>query len=127
MTPPPTNLIVSFDAEKRLRLCLSNDEGLHFVYLNDVVYAKGDGCYTTFYFTDSEEGKRRELMTSHNIGYYKKLLDYGFAQPNQSILFNLLYIKCVTRTQEVKLVYPHCLIQITPTYKKEVYEKLKIG
>ena len=120
-------IVEGFEEEQNQRICLTDEGGKHFFYLHDVLYLKGDGCYTTFYvFCNLQKGGIKEVVTSHNLGYYEELLDYGFARANQRFIFNLSFISTITRSHEVVLEQKHELIQVTATYREELYERLKL-
>ncbi len=120
-------IIGGFETEQNQRICLADEDGKHFFCLYNILYAKGDGCYTTFYMVDSRKPDEiKAITTCHNLGYYKMLLRFGFGQANQRIVFNLVYLDCITKSNEVVLKYKHELIQVTPTYRDELYEMLKI-
>lgn len=106
---------------------VADEHGLHLISLSHIIYAKGDGCCTTFYLLDPLESKKcHQLVTSRNLGYYRELLEHGFAQANQRVIVNLLYVMCITRSHEVEvLLCPHP-IPVTTTYRKEFYEKLQV-
>lgn len=129
MSDPKKPIIIDgFDAIQNHKICLTDENGKHFFHLHNILYAKGEGCYTTFYFLDKQpNNKEGKIVTSHNLGYYSDMLfDYGFAQANQRIVFNVAYLDTITRSNEVVLTHKHELIQVTPSYRVALYELLKI-
>ncbi len=120
-------IVDGFEEEQNQRICLTDESGKHFFYLHDVLYLKGEGCYTTFsVICNLRNEGMKEVVTSHNLGYYEELLDYGFARANQRIIFNLSFISTITRSHEVVLELKHELIQVTSNYRKELYERLRL-
>jgi len=71
------------------KIIIRTTEALHLLTIADILFAKSDNSYTTFYMIDGEE-----IMVAKGIAFYEELLsDSGFLRPHQSYLVNLQHIK----------------------------------
>ncbi|NJM24496.1 MAG: response regulator transcription factor [Bacteroidia bacterium] len=68
-------------------------EGIDFIYVHEIIRCEGlQKC------TRVVTMRRKSLISSYNIGEFKKLLDtYGFFMCHKSHLINLMHVKRVTR------------------------------
>lgn len=81
--------VISFQEKK---LIIPNQEGLLFVKINDILHCEGDQGYTNIYL----EGKQK-IISSKNIGYFKKILKCPYFYPvHKSHLINLNYVEKYT-------------------------------
>ena len=70
-------------------IALRTQQELLLVQVEDIIYCKSNGSYTTFYIKD-----RRPLMVSKAIKVYEELLpENAFLRPHQSYLVNYAFIK----------------------------------
>jgi len=68
-------------------------EGMEFLYINEIVRCEGLQKCTRIVST-----RRFNLVSSYNIGQFRKLLEpYGFFSCHKSHLINLMHVKKITR------------------------------
>ena len=109
------------------RIYLADSTGKYWIYKKQILYAEGEGNYTTFHLLNVPLPKEQKtIVVSHNLGYYEDLIGRGFVQANQSIIFNLSYFFNVTRSNEIRLLHPHGCILITDELKKVLYKELGV-
>ncbi|MFK8161786.1 MAG: LytR/AlgR family response regulator transcription factor [Lewinella sp.] len=70
------------------RLFLRTKERINVLKYEEIRYIVGDGNYSTFHMK-----KGGNLMVSHNLAYYEKLIDSkAFLRPHQSYLIHLPFV-----------------------------------
>lgn len=80
-------------------IVLSTLNNMRIVSVNDIVYCKGDGPYTFFFFSDGTE----ELI-SKPLKYYEDLLPAPhFLRTHQSYLVNRQYVTGINRSEYIVL------------------------
>lgn len=52
------------------KIVIPSNEGLEFIQITDIIHFQGEQGYTKIYFTN-----RKPILSSHNIGYFCKLLE----------------------------------------------------
>lgn len=84
------NLLHNINPEnKRKRIGLSDKNGIAFYEIDDIVYAKSENVYTTFYFINHEP-----VVTSKPIKEYERELSgYSFFRIHNSYLINMGRVK----------------------------------
>lgn len=86
-------------AEKR-KIMLSTFEGMHMVYISDIVRCEADDYYTKFILN---EGKN--IMVSKTLKETEELLeDQGFIRTHKSHMVNISYVKTFMRNDGGYLV-----------------------
>lgn len=76
------------------KLTLRTTEALHLVEISDILFAKSDNSYTTFYLECGDK-----IMVSRSISFYEELLsDIDFFRPHQSYLVNLKHVKKIDKS-----------------------------
>jgi len=71
------------------RLCLSTADGFEFIEVNEIVYCKAEGSYTSFKFKNNDS-----LLVSKHLKEYENLLkDQKFMRVHNSFLINLKEVK----------------------------------
>ncbi|RFN58795.1 LytR/AlgR family response regulator transcription factor [Marixanthomonas ophiurae] len=71
------------------KIVIPSQEGLEFVKMSDILHFEGDNGYTKIHFVN-----KKSMLSSHNIGYFNKLLDnQSFYLIHKSYLINLSHIK----------------------------------
>lgn len=71
------------------KIVIPSKDGLEFVKISDIVHFEGDNGYTNIHFIN-----RKSILSSHNIGYFNKLLEgQSFYLIHKSHLINLSYIE----------------------------------
>ena len=81
---------VSLDFLKGInqRITLNTREGLHIIYLDDIMFCEADGGYTTFYLNDGSK-----LMVSKPLKDYELLLpSIKFMRVHQTFIVNIDYV-----------------------------------
>lgn len=70
-------------------IALKNVESIDIVDIQDIIYCKSEGAYTTFYLVN----KSKITMSKIIKEYETILVPYGFFRSHQSYLVNLNYLK----------------------------------
>lgn len=85
---------------QKKRLGLTNQNGVHFVILEDIICCKADGNYTEFFLTNNSK-----ILTSCPIKKYEELLtDFGFFRAHRSHLINLYHVKSYLKNGEGRVI-----------------------
>ncbi|MCX2681968.1 LytTR family DNA-binding domain-containing protein [Galbibacter sp. EGI 63066] len=75
------------------KIVIPSNNKIDFVKMEDIVYCKSDGRYTTFYLIDGQE-----LVSSKNLGEYETMLDSNFFyRVHNSYIINLNHIVRITK------------------------------
>jgi len=76
------------------KIVVRTTEALHIVHIPDILFAKSDNSYTTFFMQDGEK-----IMVAKGIVFYEDILaDSGFFRPHQSYLVNLHHVKKIDKS-----------------------------
>lgn len=71
------------------KIVIPSHEGLEFIQITDIIHFQGEQGYTNIHFTN-----RKPILSSHNIGYFCKLLqNQGFYLIHKSHCINLSHIE----------------------------------
>lgn len=71
------------------KIVIPSKDGLEFVKIADIIHFEGDNGYTNIHFIN-----RKSILSSHNIGYFNKLLEgQSFYLIHKSHLINLSHIE----------------------------------
>jgi len=82
------------------RLAISDNSGMTFVNLEEIVYCESDGNYTVIHIKD-----KPKLVASKTLGEYEKLLaEDGFFRMHRSYLVNLEHVDRIDRSGNGKAV-----------------------
>jgi two-component system LytT family response regulator len=74
------------------KIALRTAEGLHLIPVNDIIYLKADGSYTTFVLNYPEPNNK--IVVSKSISEYERLQsNFNFMRVHRSYMINLNYIK----------------------------------
>lgn len=71
------------------KICLATSEGFEFINVNDIIYCKAEGSYTTFILKNTE----KLLVSKHLKAYEDLLLEQDFMRVHNSYLINLKEVK----------------------------------
>lgn len=71
------------------RICLSTSDGFEFIEVNDILYCKAEGSYTSFVLKNTE----KLLVSKHLKEYENLLLEQNFMRVHNSFLINLKEVK----------------------------------
>lgn len=95
------SLMHSMHRRKHDKLILSTSEGLHFIPLDDIMYLKSEGSYTTVFTIKNER-----VMVSHNLGTFENLEteDGDFYRIHQSYIVNLKCVRQFLRHEDGEFV-----------------------
>lgn len=75
--------------ENQERLAIITASGLDFVSLQDILWCKSDGMYTTFYLSD-----KSKVLSSRNLGTYEdQLIQNDFFRIHHSVIINMRWVK----------------------------------
>jgi two-component system, LytTR family, response regulator len=107
---------------QKKRLGLTNQDGVHFVILEDIITCKADGNYTEFFLLNNQK-----ILTSCPIKKYEELLsDSGFFRVHKSHIINLYHVKSFLKNGEGSVVMTDGkTIEISRRKKDILLEKLK--
>lgn len=103
------------------KLVLSNIDNVYIVNLEDILYAKSDNSYTTFFTLD-----QGEILVSKSLkSFDAKLSPYLFFRTHQKYLINLNHIKRFNkRSNEVVLLNNH-ILPVSKGKKEQLMSFLK--
>ena len=93
------NLKASIRNNEFNMISLSNEDGLHYVEVADIIRLEGFKNYTTFHLL-----KGKPILISKNLGYYIKLLDsLIFFRCHQSHAVNLYRVKRLSKAGSLQV------------------------
>lgn len=76
------------------KIILRTTEALHLINIENILFAKSDNSYTTFYLQNDDK-----IMVSKGISFYEDMLsDLDFFRPHQSYLVNLQHVKKIDKS-----------------------------
>ncbi|GGB19359.1 LytR/AlgR family response regulator transcription factor [Puia dinghuensis] len=82
-------LLHNLSGHPNKKISIPTAQGYEFVDLENIIWCRSDGSYTTLYLTDGSK-----LVSSRNIGYYEDLLCKGsFFRIHHNTIINLHWIK----------------------------------
>ena len=70
-------------------ICLATSDGFEFIEVNDIVYCKAEGSYTSFVLKNDE----KLLVSKHLKAYEDLLLEQDFMRVHNSFLINFKEVK----------------------------------
>jgi two-component system LytT family response regulator len=101
------------------RIGIPTEAGLEFIPTEDIIRCEGYQKYTKVFTL-----KHRDILSSYNIGEFRKLLEeYGFFAPHRSHLINLNHIERYDREGTVTMV-DQSHVPVSRRKKQEFMEKL---
>jgi len=75
--------------ENREKLAIPTAAGFDFIPLQDILWCKSDGMYTTFYLCD-----KSKVMSSRNLGMFEDQLNQNnFFRIHHSVMINMHWVK----------------------------------
>jgi two-component system LytT family response regulator len=81
------NLVQQNAQHKKINIATLS--GFEFIELQDIVWCKSEGTYTSFYLFN-----KSKITSAHNLGYYESLLQRNnFFRIHHSVIINMQYIK----------------------------------
>lgn len=107
---------------KRITIPTRHD-GVNVVGIEDIIYIKGSGSYSTFHLTD-----RDKITTSNNLGFYQSFLPSNtFNRSHQSYLVNIKHIKRVMPREGIIELLSGDEIPLSRNQRDGLMEQLGIG
>ncbi|MHA7059356.1 LytR/AlgR family response regulator transcription factor [Aquimarina sp. M1] len=103
------------------KITISDNQGIHFINVNEILYCTGSGNYTTFILQDGNE-----VVSSRNLKFYEqKLTPYKFSRIHKSYLINLAHLSKVHKEQGGYVILNDITnLPISRHYKKQFFELL---
>ncbi|WP_353485068.1 LytTR family DNA-binding domain-containing protein [Haliscomenobacter sp.] len=117
-----SNLMESARKGHLNKICLSSQEGMIFLRLDDIVRLESDGSYTTFCLLNQERH-----VVSRPMKEFEELLPKDtFFKLHQSHLINLSFVKKILREEGgYALMEDGCKVPIARRRKEEFLEAIK--
>lgn len=87
------NLLDNIQQPQHAKIGLPTSDKVDFVDVNDIVYCKSEGSYTTIYLLD------KQILVSKNIGEFEDLLaEHSFLRVHKTFLVNLNHVAAYLKT-----------------------------
>ncbi len=103
------------------KIVLSNVDSIHLVLIENILYAKSDNSYTTFYITDG-----REILVSKSLkSFDDKLSPYFFFRIHQKYLINLHQIKKYDKRNDKIVLLNDVSLPVSQGKKRQLLQVLK--
>lgn len=114
------SLIADKSAENKV--ILSDQESIHIVKIEEIIFCRAEGSYTMFQLTNG-----RSILTSQNLKEYESLLGgYRFIRPHHSFLINMNHILELKKIDGGLLVMTdRTQIPISSRKKASIMEQIK--
>ena len=81
------NLLDNMQQPQHAKIGLPTSDKVDFVDVNDIIYCKSEGSYTTVYLSE------KQILVSKNIGEFEDLLDeHSFLRVHKTFLVNLNHV-----------------------------------
>lgn len=105
------------------KISIPTVNGYEFVELNDIVWCKSEGSYTTFYLLNQSK-----IISSRNIGYYDALLcSYNFCRIHHATIIHMRYIKSYRKGKAGYVIMSDGTeLEVAQRRKSSLLEKLSI-
>jgi two-component system, LytTR family, response regulator len=88
ITQEQYNISVDYLKGNQQRITLNTREGLHILWLEDIMYCEADSGYTTFYINDGSK-----LIVSKPLKDYEELLpELHFLRVHQTFIININFV-----------------------------------
>jgi len=98
------------------KIILKNTEAIHVVKTTDIMYAKSDNNYTTFYLHNG-----KEILVSKPLkSFDQKLRSLHFLRVHQSFLINLAHISSYNKKDEQIILHENHHIPVAQSKKKDL-------
>ncbi|MFC5044735.1 LytR/AlgR family response regulator transcription factor [Aquimarina hainanensis] len=96
------------------KIVLKNADAIYVVPLAEIIYAKSDNNYTTFFTKD-----QREILVSRSLKRYEEdLKNHSFFRVHQTFLINLAYITSFYKKREEVILDQKHAIPVAQSKKK---------
>jgi len=91
-------LVIERINEQRKHLLIENSQD-YYVKIDDIVFIKAQGAYSTFHFSD-----KKTFTSSKNLGYYESILPTNmFFRIHNSIIVNFKYLSRIEKSAQPKV------------------------
>ncbi len=104
------------------KIVLKDAESIHVVQLDEILFCKADGCYTSFTFQDG-----RVILSSKNLKTFETLLQqHNFFRCHHSYLVNMEHVKRFDKTEGGQLVLSdNHLVPVSKRKRERLVEKIQ--
>ncbi len=103
------------------KIILSNADSIHVVLIEDILYAKSDNSYTTFFVSDG-----REILVSKSLkSFDEKLSPHFFFRIHQKYLINLHQIKKYNKRNDEIVLSNNIALPVSQVKKPKLLQLLK--
>lgn len=102
--------------EAAKKIILKNADSIHVVEVKDILYAKSDNNYTSFFLTSN----KNILVSKPLKSFDDKLKNYNFFRVHQSFLINLNYITSFNKREEEVILNEKHAIPVSQSRKKSL-------
>ncbi len=107
---------VDIENNNSRKLILKNNEAVHLLDVEQIIYVKADNNYSVFYIEDG-----REIMVSKSLKVYdQKLSNYGFFRIHQSHLVNQKYIVAFNKRDETLTLSKNIILPVSQSKRRQL-------
>lgn len=105
------------------KISIADSKGVHILEINDLMYCKSDGNYTTLYLSSG-----REILISKNLKQFEEKLPYTkFLRIHKSYLINLNFVDILLKEQGGAVILKNgTSLPISRNGKKELIKKMNL-
>ena len=92
------DMLNSFDrSNQQTSIAIASVNKVDVIKLEDVIFLKSDGRYTSFYLSD-----KRIIVSSKNLGEYEEIITSpSFYRIHKSYMLNIIYLKSINKSDGV--------------------------
>ena len=114
-------LMSNLGPASKKKICLSTNEGMEFINIQDIVFCEANGAYTKFILTNGTT-----ILVSKNLKEYETILpDQSFMRVHNSFLINLAEVKKFVKSEGgYILMKNNSQISISPKKRDEFLERM---
>jgi two-component system, LytTR family, response regulator len=109
-------LMSAMQHHKLEKLVLTTAKGVHFIPLDEIIYLKSEGNYTTVFTTKNEH-----IMVSQNLGTFDHLVTEGsvFFRTHQSYILNIKAVRQILKQEDGDFALLHDATKIPIARRKK--------
>jgi two-component system LytT family response regulator len=102
------------------KIAIPMASGFDFINLNDILWCKSDGMYTTFYLSN-----KSKVISSRNLGMFEdQLTQNNFFRIHHSIMINMRWVKQYVKGKGGSVVLADGMkLQVSQRRKAEFMER----
>ena len=114
-------LMSNLGTANKKKICLSTNEGMEFINVQDIVFCEANGAYTKFTLANTTT-----ILVSKNLKEYETILsDQNFMRVHNSFLINLAEVKKFVKSDGgYILMKNNSQISISPKKRDEFLERM---